>query len=149
MVRRHRPCGGAVSLLPADVVYLAGVVGAERLDGAGAPMDVGAEPVVAGAVPVVVAGGLLLAVCGPLPPVPAYHQTPKPISTITMMPMIQPPEPSPPTGRRGEFGLYVDIRFASVGCVRRVQPRAGAMRSDLPARSTGTLVPPSGRLRSI
>jgi hypothetical protein len=125
--------------------YLAGA--AARLGDAGdagVPVAGGAEPVVAGAVPVVVAGGLLLAVCGPVPFVPAYHQTPRAISTITMMPMIQPPEPLPPAGRRGEFGSYVDMGFASLGCALALQLRAATMRSgrEGPGQATaGTWMP--------
>jgi len=48
----------------------------------------GAEPVVAGAVVDVGALATLLLA----PPQPAHHQTPMPIATSTMMPMIQAPE---------------------------------------------------------
>lgn len=109
-MRRHRLCGDAASFMR-EPAYLAGA----GAGAAGAPVDAGAEPVVAGAgadgvvaagpVPVVVTGEPLLAVCGPVPAVPAHHQTPRPISTTTMMPMIQLPEPPPAGGRRGGFGL--------------------------------------------
>jgi hypothetical protein len=46
-----------------------------------------------GEVPVVAAGvdGLVLAVRGPAPLVPAHQQMPSPTSTTTMIPTIQPP----------------------------------------------------------
>jgi len=57
----------------------------------------GVAAVFDGAAPVVVAGGtaVVVAVCGPLPPVPAHHQIPSPMSTTTMMPMIQLPPALP------------------------------------------------------
>lgn len=72
------------------------------------PVVVGAGVVRAGAAPVVDAAGAVgaLATLLPLlaPPQPAHHQTPMPIATSTMMPMIQAPELSSRTRRVLLFG---------------------------------------------
>jgi len=90
--------------------------GAEGLGADSAGVDDGAEPVVV--------AGRLLAVCGPAWLVPARHQTPRPISTMTMMPMIQPPPPE--GGRRGEFGSYVGMGFPRFAALAVPNHAAGA-----------------------
>lgn len=57
-----------------------------------------------GAAPLVVAGDAVpvIAVRGPAPLVPAHHQMPSPMSTTTMMPMIQLP-PALPVLVRGRL----------------------------------------------
>jgi hypothetical protein len=82
--------GAAGAIVPAPLPVVVGwVVG-------------GAEPVVAGAVVDVGALATLLPLLAP--PQPAHHQTPMPIATSTMMPMIQAPELSSRTRRVLLFG---------------------------------------------
>jgi hypothetical protein len=110
-----RPLAICGSYLPEAGALLGGVEGA-GLEFAGAGVDVLAPlPVVVGGVAgrlgvaepvVVVAGELVGAVATllPFPPQPAHHQTPMPIATSTMMPMIHAPELSSRTRRVLLFG---------------------------------------------